>query len=281
MGGLDRPEVEALLGEEVVACEPLRGGCVAEVYRLRTRGGRQLVAKVESAGGQLHLEAAMLRDLAPHLLVPAVLHASPTLLLMDCLPGTAGADGTAEEHAAALLAALHGVTREEAGYPYDTLIATLPQPNPRTSSWLQFFAEQRLIPMARAAEQDSCLGAGLRQGVETLAGRLERFLQEPEQCSLLHGDVWSGNVLSERGKVTGFLDPAIYYGDPEVELAFIAMFHTFGERFFYVYDSLRGVRAGFWEERCPLYQLYPYLVHVRLFGAGYLAPVQRILARFG
>jgi fructosamine-3-kinase len=115
--------------------------------------------------------------------------------------------------------------------------------------------------------------------IEKLAMRIEDYLIEPAFPSLLHGDLWTGNVLVRQGRVAGFVDPAIYCGSPEVELAFATLFGTFGESFFEVYEETMPLEPGFHELRSDLYNLYPRLVHVRLFGAGYLAGIEATLAR--
>ena len=99
--------------------------------------------------------------------------------------------------------------------------------------------------------------------------------------ALIHGDVWTTNVLARAGRITAFLDPAIYYADPEIELAFIGLFGTFGRAFHEAYHSLRPIAPGFFEERRDLYNLYPLLVHVRLFGGSYVGQVERTLAGYG
>ena len=93
--------------------------------------------------------------------------------------------------------------------------------------------------------------------------------------------MWAGNVLVNQGRVTGFVDPAIYFGDPEVELAFSTLFGTFGDSFFARYGELRPLKPGFFEERRDLYNLYPLLVHVRLFGGSYVSRVESVLNKFG
>ena len=93
--------------------------------------------------------------------------------------------------------------------------------------------------------------------------------------------MWGGNVLVKGGRIAGFVDPAIYYADPEIELAFSTLFSTFGDAFFARYAELRPLRPGFFEERCDIYNLYPLLVHVRLFGGGYVGSVSGTLSRFG
>ena len=263
--------------------QPLSGGCVGQVYGVHLPDGRKFVAKVDDGtSATLDKEAWMLRYLATNsrLPVPKVIYSAPDLLLMSFLPGSS-VTATAEPHAAELLANLHAITAPAYGLETDTLIGGLHQPNPWTKSWVDFFRQQRLLFMAHTAHNAGRLPRRDLARIEKLAVRLERWLEEPPAPALIHGDVWSGNVLAQEERITGFLDPAIYYADPEIELAFITLFHTFGDTFFRRYDELYGIRPGFWEIRRDVYNLYPLLVHVRLFGGGYLASVQRTLSRFG
>jgi fructosamine-3-kinase len=116
--------------------------------------------------------------------------------------------------------------------------------------------------------------------LETLAGQLERWLTEPRPA-LIHGDLWGGNVLAASGRISGFIDPAIYYADAEIELAFSTLFNTFGKAFFSRYNELRPLAPGSVGGRRDLDSLDPLRVHVRLFGGGYVGSVERTLKRFG
>jgi fructosamine-3-kinase len=187
----------------------------------------------------------------------------------------------AEEHAAELLAQLHDVTAPRFGLEKDTLIGGLHQPNSPQDDWVAYFRDLRLRHMANAACKAGRLPTQMRDRLERLAGKLDTWLRPPKAPSLLHGDVWTTNVLSINGRITAFIDPAIYFGHPEIELAFIKLFDTFGRSFFSHYAALRGLEPGFNEERKDLYNLYPLLVHVRLFGGSYVVAVDRILRRFG
>jgi fructosamine-3-kinase len=262
----------------------LSGGCIGQVYRVKLADSRRLVAKADDGRNpHLDIEGYMLRYLAGHsqLPVPAVWHSSPQLLLMDFVPGDSHFSPGAQRHAAELLASLHGVTAPHYGLERDTLIGGLPQPNPPTGSWLAFFREHRLLYMGRQAVESGRLPTAVWQRLQRFADNLGRWLLEPERPSLLHGDVWTTNVLAQGDQITGFLDPAIYYGHPEIELAFTTLFGTFGQPFFDHYQTLRPLVSGFFEERRDIYNLYPLLVHVRLFGGGYVGSVERILTRFG
>ncbi|MDQ3458750.1 MAG: fructosamine kinase family protein [Deinococcota bacterium] len=272
------------LGEAVQGLEPLRGGCIAEVYRARLADGTAVVVKYDPGPeASLGLEAAMLRFLAKRssLPVPQVFYAEDDLLVLEYVENDGKVSATTETHAAELLAELHSLSAPRFGFEQDTVIGPLVQPNPWTGSWLAFYREQRLGAMAQEAYRAGTLDETLLGRLERLVDDLDTFIGEPEAPSLVHGDVWSGNVLVRRGRIAAFIDPALYYADAEVELAFIALFHTFGRRFFEVYSQHRPSREGFLERRKEVYSLYPLLVHARLFGAPYDARVAGTLARIG
>ena len=274
---------EAALGERLLSTRQMGGGCIGEVYQVELADGTTLVAKVDrEAESHLEREAYMLRYLREYseLPVPEVFYGTQTLLLMQFVEGSNSFSDASQRHAAELLAALHEITAGAYGHERDTLIGSLEQPNPPTQSWVEFFRDQRLFYLAEVAHRSGRLPSEDVKQIERLAERLEELIEEPERPSLIHGDVWSGNVLAKGERVTAFLDPAIYYADREVELAFISLFNSFSEPFFERYEEIRGIRAGFFEVRRDLYSLYPLLVHVYFFGGGYLNSVRATLRRF-
>ncbi len=259
------------------------GGCIGEVYKVELEDGSPLVAKVDRKGeSHLGREAYMLRYLREksELPVPEVYHGSETLLLMEFVEGSSRFSEGAERHAAELLAVLHGITAGSYGHERDTLIGSLDQPNPPTPSWAEFFREHRLLYMARVAHEAGRLPGGDLERVERLAGRVDDLIGDPNPPALIHGDVWSANVLAAGDRITAFLDPALYYADPEIELAFISLFNSFGAVFLERYAEIRGIDRAFFETRRDLYNLYPLLAHVYYFGGGYLGSVRSTLDRF-
>lgn len=275
-----RQAVAHATGRRVIAAAALSGGCVAAVWRVSLEDGAMVVVK---SGAGLAAEGFMLSYLAEHstLPVPHVLHAGEDLLVMDWVDGRDGLPEAAQADAAELLAALHAATAPAYGLERDTVIGGLPQPNPWTERWLDFFRDQRLLGMAEQGRAAGRLPPALTPRIERLAARLGAWIDEPELPSLIHGDCWSGNILSKGERVVAFIDPAIYYADAEMELAFGTLFGTFGASFFRCYETLRPLRPGFWEARRDLYNLYPLLVHVRLFGGAYVAQVEATLRKFG
>lgn len=278
-----RHAVADAAGVAVAHVAPLTGGCIGEVWRVDLEDGRRLVAKTAGAGGTLDIEGYMLGYLARTrtVPVPGVIHAEPGLLVMDYVEGTGRLDAAAQEHAADLLAALHGITAQAYGHERDTLIGSLQQRNPWTESWLDFFRDQRLIYMGRRALENGSLPhdtyARLEKFCET---KLEAYIEQSGRPSLIHGDMWGGNILVNNGRIAAFIDPAIYHADPEIELAFATLFGTFGDAFFRRYSEHRPIRPGFFEVRRDIYNLYPLLVHSFYFGGHYPAQVEGILRRF-
>ena len=263
----------------VVSARRLGNGNTTELWLIDLADGRRVVAK---HGAGLALEGAMLRHLAANsrLPVPELFHADNTLLVMSWIEQDGSLTVSSQEHAAELIADLHGVGADRYGFAFDTLIGPLHQPNPESADWIAFFRDHRLMHMALLALEEHRIDSSLMAGIERLAERLPELIGEPAAPSLIHGDLWGGNVLAYRSRIAGFIDPALYHADPEIELAFSTLFGTFGEPFFRRYAELRPIRPKFFEVRRDLYNLYPLLVHVRLFGGSYGAQVARIVNRF-
>lgn len=280
-------QILAATGQRPRRLRPLAGGCIAEIYKIDLDDGGTLVAKLAPAtqtpAGGLAVEGFMLDYLKRHsaLPVPAVVYASETLLLLEFVETSGALDRSAERHGAELLAALHGITAKAYGFECDTVIGALPQANPWTGSWRAFFRDSRLLPMGRIARERGNLAGATFDHLEKLCARIGDFVGEPAVPSLIHGDLWGGNILTRNGQIAACIDPAIYYADPEIELAFTTLFSTFGRAFFEHYRELRPIAPGFFETRRDIYNLYPLLVHCALFGAPYGNAVADILDRYG
>lgn len=277
-----RRRIEAATGAAVAAASPLHGGSIAAVHRLELTDGSRIVAKSAARPAGFKIEGYMLRYLreASALPLPEVLLAEDDLLLMSFIEAGDALDINAETQAADLLAALHAIEGPRFGHERDTLIGPLPQPNPWTDSWRDFFRDQRLMAMGRVAYDAGHLPAATLNMLEALCGRLDRIIPADRTPSLIHGDMWGGNVLCREGRIAGFIDPAIYHADAEIELAFSTLFGTFGDAFFHRYAEHRPILPEFFRERRDLYNLYPLLVHTALFGGSYARSAARTIQRF-
>jgi len=276
-------KIEKALGLRIRDLRYLSPGNQAKLYHFTTDQGHQLVAKCATTStANLELEGWMLDYLAQksELPVPDVYWSEPELLVMEALENGGTRTADTEIEAADHLAALHQIEGPSFGLERDTLIGALHQPNPPTQDWHAFFIEHRLLHMARAALEEGRIDTSLMRQLEKLCKHLPTLLGPSSTPRLIHGDLWQGNMLTnEAGRISGYIDPAIYYADPEIELAFTTLFHTFGDRFFDRYQEHHPIREGFFDSRRDLYNLYPLLVHVRLFGGGYVGQVVKIIQR--
>ena len=279
--------MDRVLGQTVVQRMSLHGGCIADVSMVELANGAIVVEKRRrnlATPGDLELEAWMLSYLTrkSRLPVPEVLLASADQLVLSYVAHEAGNPAEAAQiDAARQLAALHAITQDRFGLERDTLIGPLPQANALSGTWVDFFREHRLLAMTATAEASGRLPADFARRLKQLAAKLDALLAPPEAASLLHGDLWAGNLLYGANRVAAFIDPAIYYGHPEIELAYTTLFGGFGQSFYSAYAEARGIAPGFFRDRADLYNLYPLLVHVQLFGSGYLAPIDRTLRHHG
>jgi fructosamine-3-kinase len=271
--------LSTVVDEQPTGVYELDGGKIGTVYRVEFDGRAPLVAKMSET--RLTVEAIMLTHLADNgLPVPEVVHAAADLLVLEHVEGNSTISPEIERDVADHLAALHDVTAPAYGFECDTLTGSLHQPNPWTESWVNFYRDQRLTYAAGVASEAGELPASTFERIEALAADLDSLLVEPEAPSLIHGDVWTTNLLASGGKLRAFLDPAAYYAHAEIELAYADWTGTVGDAFFDRYDERRGIDSGF-ESRRDAYVCYPLLSHVYHFGERYLPELDRTLTRLG
>lgn len=199
--------------------------------------------------------------------VPKVLAADDGLLLLEDL-GADDGPGGAWADLGRVLRRLHDTPAAGWGWPVDHGFGAVPILNGAAPDWPAFWAERRLLPFCSSLPPD------LAAALEALAARLPELLPKSPSPRLLHGDLWAGNVMTRGARVTGLIDPACYGGAPEVDLAMLCLFADPTPAFWQAY----GRRAPGYERRCAIYQLWPALVHLRLFGSGYRGLVARCLA---
>ena len=249
--------------------ERLYGGDLSEVLLLRLPDGRNVVAKGGPAAGT---EAHMLRELTgAGVPVPAVEAEYGDVLLIEYVEADEAFTPRAWADIGAQVRAMHDHLGASYGWPVDYAFGSVRLDNGPGEDWPRFWGEQRLVETA------ALLDRPWRERVDRLAARMGELLPARPPASLLHGDLWAGNMLVKDGRLAALIDPACYHGDAEVDLAMICLFGRPDAAFWGAYGPLD---PG-WEERRTIYQLFPALVHLRLFGASYAPLADRLLSAAG
>lgn len=263
----------------------LRGGDINKAYRIETTTGPFFLKYNQYPHGydMLQTEALGLQELAATKAIPVpITHGWGTcqnyhyLLLEDWSKQQAKADFWPSFGRA--LAKLHQQSAPQFGLSYSNYIASLHQSNETKQDWPTFYWNQRIEPLARAAVDARLLTKADSAAFDQLAKKL-KLIFPTTSPALLHGDLWSGNYLISPNGQAGLIDPAIYYGHREMDLAMTKLFGGFSDAFYTAYDEFYPLDQH-WEERIALCQLYPLLVHVHLFGAAYVPAVKGVLKAY-
>ena len=280
-------KAEDLLGSAVAATAPVAGGDINTATRLKLSDGRSVLLKTQPhpPPGFFEAEARGLRWLGTvpdGVPVPEVLAVDHECLILPWIePGKPTIDAATAFGRA--LAATHsdGTLDSAAAYGADEdgYIGRLPMPNAGAATWPEFYATRRVLPYLKLARDRGSATAEHAAAIEAVIGRLPDLLPE-EPPALLHGDLWNGNVLwGSDGRVHG-IDPAAYAGHREVDLAMLSLFGLPQlPRVLAAYAEAFPLAEG-WEDRLPLHQLFPLLVHACMFGGGYAARAAAVAATF-
>jgi len=284
MDPLVRREVERALGEPIAGVAPLSGGDINEAWEARTGSGSRVFVKTNARApaDMFEAEAHGLEWLrrAGTLRIPEVLAVGsrPAFLVLEHLGGGRPRTGF-DEALGQGLAALHRTGADGFGLERDNFIGRLPQTNAPEQSWSAFYREARLAPMVERATRAGHLSSAVARDFERLYSKLGELVGPDEPPSRLHGDLWGGNLHVDDQGAPCLIDPAVYGGHREIDLAMMKLFGGFGSRVFEAYDEAWPLAPGA-GDRVGLYQLYPLLVHVNLFGGSYAAAVRRELDRY-
>lgn len=176
------------------------------------------------------------------------------------------------------LAQLHKNSNESFGLDHDNYIGSLPQSNKNHQTWPEFFVEERLGKQLEMARKKGFVDNTLMRSFEGLFQAIPSIFP-PEPPALVHGDLWSGNYMSDSNGNPCIIDPAVYYGFREMDIAMSKLFGGFASRFYEAYHEAFPMAPG-WQQRLDICNIYPLLVHVNLFGGGYLGSVKGIVGRF-
>ena len=171
------------------------------------------------------------------------------------------------------------VTAGRFGWDNDNIIGFRPQINTPHETWVSFYRDCRIMPQMKDAASAGYLSLQDQKDADRIMERLEDYLTEPEHPSLLHGDLWSGNFMVNKAGKAVLIDPAVYVGHPEADLAMTRLFGGFSDSFYRAYEEISPLQPGA-SDRLDLYHLYQLLNHLNQFGRQYLSSVQRILRKY-
>lgn len=264
------------------SADAIGGGSINEAYRLNTTAGIFFL-KYNIAirfPGMFTVEARGLTLLkeADCIDVPEVVHFSNTgnysFLLLNFIQGNSQTPDFWHTFGTNL-ARLHRKTATVFGLDHDNFIGSLPQSNRNHPNWIEFLINERLNPQMKMAVDSGMLNTTDVKLLDFLYKRLPEIIPV-EPPSLLHGDLWSGNFITGNTGKPCIIDPAVYYGHRETDLGMTRLFGGFPQTFYEAYNAEWPLEPG-WQQRIPINQLYPLLVHVNLFGGGYCSQVRQIL----
>lgn len=183
-----------------------------------------------------------------------------------------------EEQFGIMLSEVHRNTSTFFGLDHDNYMGSIPQHNKPHNHWCDFFINERLLPQLITAINDQWLPASDEKHFDRLFNKLPDILPV-EPPSLVHGDLWSGNYITGTQNKTWLIDPAIAYAHREVDIAMTYLFGGFSPQFYQAYHRQFPLEPG-WQSRLKIFQLYPLLIHVHLFGGGYVNSVRSIIQKF-
>ena len=275
------------LSKPVVVGElsPVGGGSISRAYKLRSSVGLFFlkVNDRENARVMFKTEANGLHHLREKsaFKIPEVISLynddNTAILLMDFIDSSAK-NGNYWQNLAINLADLHKQTNSSFGLSEDNFIGSLPQQNDFAGDWSSFFIDRRILPMVEMALDSGLVTNAFVTSIELVLNKIVELMPK-EPPAFVHGDLWSGNLMVDSQGQPCLIDPAVYYGHREMDIAFSHLFGGFDQQFYETYQNVYPLEPGF-DSRIDLYNIYPLLVHLNLFGRSYLSQIENILTRF-
>lgn len=281
----------SLLTEQLKCPSPLvralsvSGGCIHRATKLESVAGHAFFVKSNTARTSAEMFAAeaeglqLLRSQQMALRIPEVLllgklPSGANFLVLEWIAQGPERNSFWEDFGMGL-AALHRLSNTAFGWKHDNFIGSLPQSNEQETEWAVFYIRHRIIPQLELGVRNGYFSRQVFKATDRLFLAIDRDFPK-EVPSLLHGDLWSGNFLCDTSAKPVLIDPAVYFGNRETEMAFTRLFGGFSPAFYAAYASVHPLQED-WEQRIDVHQLYPLLVHANLFGGAYIRQSLEIL----
>lgn len=268
--------IENFRGSAVKESDSLSGGCISNAYKVTFEDDLSCLIKINehSPADMFIKEAHGLQELqkANAIKVPDVILCDEGFILLEFI-----SIGTKQKNFfkefGRKFALLHKFTADEFGFYEDNYIGSTPQMNINDENtkknWTSFYFNKRLLYQFKLAEQNGYADSSLRDAFIKIGNKIESILGgSEEKPSLLHGDLWSGNYMADENGEACLIDPAVYYGNREADLAMTKLFGGFSQLFYDSYNESFPLQEG-WKYRENIYMLYHVLNHLNIFGSGY------------
>jgi protein-ribulosamine 3-kinase len=281
-------ELSKIVGEKIkiISAIPAHGGSINECFFIETDQKMFFLKRniAENFPGMFEAEVKglhLLTNSPENIIIPeAILQGTfkeHSYLVIEFFEKTSP-EGDFWENFGRGIAGMHAHHGAEYGLDHDNYIGSLKQKNSPRRSWFEFFIHERLEPQAILALTNKKISRNLFDRFQKLYRKIETIFPV-ELPALLHGDLWSGNFLCTTNNKAVLYDPAVYYGHREMDLAMSKLFGGFNQKFYSAYNEIFPLEKE-WEKRTEICNLYPLLVHVNLFGGGYLAQIDATLKKF-
>lgn len=276
---------ETLL-DTILSCTPVSGGDINEAYKIETGSGRSLFVKMNQydCGHDMLLQERIALEAiqetntirCPQVLLTEEIEGT-NLLLLQYIPPQKKIRKFWENFGRGL-AKMHSVHGTSYGWQSDNYIGSLHQSNSQMDQWSEFYIKERLDKQVHLAYENNLLDTTRRKQYDAFRNAIKTIIID-ESPTLIHGDLWSGNFISGDADQPYLIDPSIYYGHREVDIAMTRLFGGFAPEFYDAYQEANPLRQNF-ESRIPIYQLYYLLVHLNLFGMSYQGQCLQIIRKY-
>jgi protein-ribulosamine 3-kinase len=269
-------KIEDVIGTEITVVNSVSGGCISNAYKLNTKTGKNYFLKFNdrTSNDMFLKEANGLRELskAGAIRVPEVVLAEKPFILLEFIVSNRPNKNFFEEFGRKF-AEMHKYSVDSFGFFEDNYIGSTDQINIASETekmnWKEFYWNKRILFQYKLAETNGFAESELKQGIRELEAKISKILSGSEEApSLLHGDLWGGNYMSDENGNACLIDPAVYYGHREADLAMTKLFGGFDLQFYSSYNEAFPLKEG-WQYRENIYKLYHVLNHLNLFGRGY------------
>ena len=288
---IDKDHLSKLLSQalskpvEVGELRAVGGGSISSTYKIQSSAGMYFL-KVNEGERALEMFKTEVNGLdilreKSSFVIPRVISlvnkGSTAYLVMEFINSSARSSNYWQD-LAVKLAGLHKHTNTKFGFNGDNFIGSLSQQNDSEEDWSSFFINRRILPMVKMAVDGGLVTKAFVAEIDLVLSKIVELMPK-EPPALVHGDLWSGNLMVDSHGYPCLIDPAVYYGHREMDIAFSHLFGGFGQQFYDTYQEVFPMEPGF-DNRMDLYNLYPLLVHLNLFGRSYLGQIEHIISRF-